>query len=135
MLAAATIAILGMVSVTPVAEDRLSQFDLVCRGTMTASFPITGHPPIVTLLHDRVRVDLKRGLWCWEACKQTYAVRSFDVGQIEFDKDGGSSNPHSGMKYIHASQVLSNQFKLGPGSPIFVRSERCEMVSPSAPIP
>ena len=135
MLASATMAVVGMVALTPVAEDRPAQFDLDCSGTMTASFPVTGHAPIVTPLHDRIRVDLQRGLWCWQDCKQTYAVGSFDVGQITFDTVSAPPDAYSGMKFTFEGRVLSDRFKLGAGSPVMIRSEQCEMVSPSAPIP
>jgi hypothetical protein len=129
-------AVFGMIAATPVAESRPVQFDLVCSGTMTASFPVTGHAPIVTSLHERVRVDLERHLWCWSDCRQTYALSSFDVNQIKFDQGSPPPGAFSDMKFTYDDHVLSDRFKFGiEGSPVMTRSERCDIAAPSEPIP
>jgi hypothetical protein len=127
--------LLGMAAAASIAQSQPLQFDLVCSGTMTGSFPITGKPPIVTPVHERLRVDLPRRLWCRDGCRQTYAMGLIDAKELRFDTGPPPPGDEAEMKFDYGSGVLSDRMTFGPGNPVLTRSERCDIVPPSEPIP
>lgn len=44
------------------------QFDLICTGTLRSSSTNVPEPRLKEV-NDRARVDLARGLWCWDTCE------------------------------------------------------------------
>lgn len=113
-----------------VATQSTEQFDLVCAGT--SSHVSDGMPPVLTASNTRIRVDLRRGVWCINDCQNHSEFVS--ISPTEFLLEDGS---HPYINRItrtvnrtngHYSVILQS-----PNSWLRV-AEKCER-APHTPIP
>jgi hypothetical protein len=124
-----------MIAAASIAQGQTLQFDLVCIGTTTWSFPITHQRPITAAIRERLRVDLKRRVWRQDDCRQVYNVASADAKEVRFETAAPPDGTESNTKFDYGSGVFSDRATFGPGNPVLTKVERCDVVPSSGQIP